>query len=80
MAEFLIWSNQHGMWWRAGKRGYTPYIEEAGRYPQVLAEKIVSAATLDGALTHLRTDHVTGRSYQGVDEVMVQVPDGMPWV
>jgi hypothetical protein len=28
---FLVWSNQHGMWWRTGKSGYTQVVEEAGR-------------------------------------------------
>ena len=29
---YLIWSHEHGMWWRAGGYGYTPRLSEAGRY------------------------------------------------
>lgn len=29
---YLIWSNEHGGWWRAGAMGYTRNILEAGRY------------------------------------------------
>lgn len=74
---FLVWSNQHQMWWRGGQSGYTPFIEEAGRYPRELAERIVSAATLDGALSRLRTDPMTGQAYQGLDEVMVLAPESL---
>jgi hypothetical protein len=30
-AAFLIWSNEHGMWWRENEVGYTQHIDEAGR-------------------------------------------------
>ena len=30
--EYLIWSNQHSMWWRPDSKGYTPELAEAGRY------------------------------------------------
>ena len=29
---FLIWSNEHEEWWNPARRGYTPSIDEAGRY------------------------------------------------
>ena len=29
---YLIWSNEHGAWWRPNAAGYTMRIEEAGRY------------------------------------------------
>jgi hypothetical protein len=72
---FLIYSNQHGRWWRPGKSGYTQVIEEAGRYPRAEAEKIVAAATCDGALLHERTDPVTGAAYVSFDEVLVLAPE-----
>lgn len=78
MTTFLVWSNQHGMWWRAGQRGYTPLIEEAGRYDRPIAEEIVAAATLDGALGRLTVDPVSGQSYQRQDEVMVLAPESIP--
>lgn len=31
-ALYLIWSAKHGMFWRPDRSGYTPKIEEAGRY------------------------------------------------
>jgi hypothetical protein len=29
---YLIWSLEHGQWWRPGENGYTDDFEEAGRY------------------------------------------------
>lgn len=72
--RYLIWSNQKTMWWRAEERGYTQYIEEAGRYPLAEAEKVVAGATVDGKLVHPRTDPVTGRAYDGLDEWVVLAP------
>lgn len=30
--KYLIWSNEHGLWWGPGYCGYTPVISRAGRY------------------------------------------------
>lgn len=38
--EYLVWSNQHRMWWRPGSKGYTPELAEAGRYSRDEAIKI----------------------------------------
>ncbi len=75
--SYLIWSNQKGMWWRDNRRGYTQFIEEAGRYALALVEAvaIVTGATLGGRLVHKRTDPVTGREYESYDEVMVLAPE-----
>lgn len=75
MTWYLVWSNQHAMWWRPGSRGYTRYIEEAGRYPRAEAERIVGNATCDGQLKHQRTDPVSGVEYVSFDEVMVSAPE-----
>lgn len=32
MAEWVVWSNQHGAWWGPKWRGYTTLFHEAGRY------------------------------------------------
>jgi hypothetical protein len=29
---YLIWSHEHGQWWRPGGHGYTPSPALAGRY------------------------------------------------
>ena len=71
---WLVWSNQHGMWWRGGERGYTRYIEEAGRYTHAAAAAIVARATCDGQLQRHREDPYTGVEYIGLDEVMVPSP------
>jgi len=80
-ATYLIWSNQHSMWWRARRSGYTQRIEEAGRYSLGEARDIVRMATCNGQLVHTRTDPVTGVEYQSYDEVMVAAPEliEVPW-
>lgn len=75
--KWLIWSNQHGMWWRTDERGYTQVIDEAGRYERAEAERIVARATCDGQLTRYRTDPWTGVEYVSVDEVMVLAPESV---
>jgi len=76
--NFLIWSNQHGMWWRPGKRGYTGNIEEAGRYDRASAEAIVADATVNGQIKHQRINPTTGEEYEQFDEVMVLAPEDIP--
>lgn len=75
MNTFLIWSNQHGMWWRPARRGYTAHIEEAGRYTRAEADAIVNDATVGGQLGIQRTDPVTGREYRQFTEVIVPAPE-----
>ena len=29
---YLIWTHEHGMWWKPNSLGYTDKVEEAGRY------------------------------------------------
>lgn len=43
-AHFLIWSHQHGAWWRANQNGYTSDIDQAGRYPMQEAYNICASA------------------------------------
>lgn len=42
--EYLIWSNEHRLWWRANSQGYTRAVNNAGRYSRGEALKICSAA------------------------------------
>jgi hypothetical protein len=43
--RYLIWSNEHGAWWRPNSCGYTMEISEAGRYSQT--EAIARCVTRD---------------------------------
>jgi hypothetical protein len=74
-ARYLIWSNEHAMWWRDNQRGYTQYIEEAGRYERAEAVAIVRRASLDGRLGVRREDPVTGFRNLILPEVMVSAPE-----
>ena len=40
----LIWSEEHGAWWKPGRMGYTRSIRDAGRYSLAEAMEIVSSA------------------------------------
>jgi hypothetical protein len=40
----VIWSFEHGGWWRPHRMGYTAYLHLAGRYTKYEAEKIVFKA------------------------------------
>lgn len=73
--NWLIWSNQHGMWWRPEERGYTQVIEEAGRYEYQRAKEIVAQATVGHRLMTTRTNPRTGERYESFDEVMVLAPE-----
>jgi hypothetical protein len=73
--RYLIWSNEHRMWWRANGSGYTATIEEAGRYTYQQARDIVRKSTVDGRLFEQRTDPVTGQSYAWLSEHVVPAPD-----
>lgn len=46
--RFLIWSNEHGQWWRDGEHGYTSNIYEAGEYLLERAVEICVQANLNG--------------------------------
>jgi hypothetical protein len=45
-ALYLVWSIEHDMWWRPDWQGYTPMIEEAGRYSLEEGRKILARANL----------------------------------
>lgn len=42
--QWLIWSNEHGAFWRPRSCGYTRKVEEAGRYSKEEAQKICDNA------------------------------------
>jgi hypothetical protein len=72
---YLVWSNEHEMWWRPGRSGYTGSIDEAGRHARAEADEIVATATCDGALARTRTDPMTGEQYKQFSEVVVLAPE-----
>ncbi len=47
-AQYVIWSNEHAAWWGPDQVGYTPWVEEAGRYDLPTARVIVAKSALDG--------------------------------
>jgi hypothetical protein len=49
--RYLIWSNEHGAWWRPNRNGYTTVIELAGQYPPEEAKEIVESAWLGGRVS-----------------------------
>lgn len=42
--KYLIWSEEHGAWWRPHSGGYVRRISEAGRYSKEDSEAIVESA------------------------------------
>ena len=44
--KYLIWSFEHGGWWRPGRVGYTTKLAEAGRYGHDQAVAILQQANI----------------------------------
>lgn len=44
--EYLIWSIEHGAWWRPNRCGYTLRVQDAGRYTREDAAQIVKDANV----------------------------------
>jgi len=44
MNAYLIWSEEHGAWWKPESSGYTDSIKEAGRYTKAQAFQIIHDA------------------------------------
>jgi hypothetical protein len=43
---FVIWSIEHGAWWRPGEVGYCDTLAEAGLYTEAEAARIVARANI----------------------------------
>lgn len=52
-AVWLIWSNEHGGWWKPGRWGYTPRIGEAGRYARSAADEVCRSANFGGQINEV---------------------------
>ncbi len=42
--EYLVWSNEHAGWWKAGRWGYATGLEGAGRFTREEALRICRSA------------------------------------
>lgn len=59
--EWIVWSKEHGGWWKPGRNGYTRSRAEAGRYSFAAAVDICLSAN------HALSD------YEGPEETMEPV-------
>jgi hypothetical protein len=75
VTEYLIWSNEHRGWWKPRKAGYTPFIEEAGRWPEGEARTIVARCTLGGRLAYAKFNEQTRETYTALSEYAVPAPE-----
>lgn len=46
---YLVWSNEHTLWWGPGRRGYVERIRDAGHYSREVALAICSGAIVGTA-------------------------------
>lgn len=46
--KYLIWSEEHGAWWRPSSAGYTTSMKRAGVYSDAPAHRIVRSANGHG--------------------------------
>lgn len=44
MSDYVIWSNEHSLWWAADERGYDSSLNNAGRYTREKALGICTGA------------------------------------
>lgn len=44
--QWLIWSNEHRAWWKAGGWGYTTLTQHAGVFSEINAKRIVAEANV----------------------------------
>jgi hypothetical protein len=76
--KYLVWSNEHRMWWAPSERGYTPIIDEAGRFTLSDGMAICRKATLDGELSMKAESHVhPGRVWDVLPEQLVLSPEAL---
>lgn len=44
--SWVVWSEEHGRWWKPGECGYTDSLREAGRYSETRAKEIEARANI----------------------------------
>lgn len=42
--RWIVWSNEHGAWWRPNWNGYTQDVHQAGRYDDAELDSILKTA------------------------------------
>lgn len=60
--QYLVWSEEHGRWWRPAAQGYTSSIAEAGIYSKQQADMICRDANFGGSF----------------HEIAIPMPEGLP--
>jgi hypothetical protein len=61
--RYVIWSHEHVAWWKPNRSGYTPVLEDAGRYTMEEAADItfgVIPVGSDIAMLALYAKHYKG--------------------
>lgn len=58
--KYLIWSNEHNAWWRAGRAGYTNDKKSAGRYSGEEAAQIIANANIALAPNQIQDEVLVG--------------------
>jgi len=73
--KWIIWSIEHGAWWRPRERGYTLHREEAGEYTFEDAVHIVQGANIgekdvpNEAMILVQSEgHIVGQASEDIHE------------
>ena len=67
--RYLVFSHEHGRWWRPGASGYTAKLSEAGRHTRETALRICASAIPGAAHTpkHIRVGVLQGYVHVGAE-------------
>ena len=68
---YVIWSYEHGSWWRPHSRGYTVDIKQAGLYTKKVAREICESAN---KYQPTNEPHETMISKEDIDKVTKDEP------
>lgn len=70
--HWLVWSNEHGAFWRPDSMGYTSDIKQAGRYTQGQARRCCDSGKLD---PDGKPEEVMMLAPEAVDAAIKSLPD-----
>jgi hypothetical protein len=68
-AIWLIWSNEHGKWWRPREAGYTFLIEQAGRYTRSRVDQIIRDSNYGGNINEMAV-----LAHEALDLIVADMP------